>query len=63
MIRIGLAVAVVGGLVFLVSLFADVIGLSDDPGIQIGGRQLGGIALGLVIVLIGFLIVSRSRSG
>ncbi|HEX6301057.1 MAG TPA: hypothetical protein VF148_11380 [Acidimicrobiia bacterium] len=59
----GIAVTVVGGLVFLVSLLADVIGLGDDEGFQIGARQLGGIALGLLILLIGFLIVRRSRSG
>lgn len=61
--RFGLAVTVVGGLVFLVSLLADLIGLGDHTGFQIGARQLGGIALGLLILLIGFLIVRRSRPG
>jgi hypothetical protein len=57
----GLAVTVVGGLVFLVSLLADLIGLGDDAGFKIGARQLGGIALGLLILLIGLLILRRSR--
>jgi ABC-type nickel/cobalt efflux system permease component RcnA len=59
----GLTVTVVGGLVFLVSLFADLIGLSDDPGFQIGARQFSAIALGLLVLLTGILILRRSRSG
>ena len=60
---LGLTVTVVGGLVFLVSLLADLIGLSDDPGFQIGARQLGAIGLGLLVLLIGILILRRTRTG
>lgn len=60
---LGLTLTVVGGLVFLVSLLADLIGLGDDSGFQIGARQLGGIVLGLLVLLIGILILRRSRPG
>ena len=60
--RIGFALIVIGAVVFLVSLTADLTGLSDDPGFQVGPRQAGGIALGLVVMLVGFVFVRRNRA-
>ncbi len=60
--RVGLGLVVVGALAFVVALLADLIGLSDDVGFQIGPRQAGGMVLGLLVVLLGALILRRSRT-
>ena len=52
----------IGAVVFLVSVTADLTGLSGDAGFQVGPRQAGGIALGLLVLLVGALIVRRNRA-
>jgi hypothetical protein len=52
---------VIGAVAFLVSLTADLIGIGDDTGFQVGPRQASGIILGLLVALIGALILRRSR--
>lgn len=59
--RVGLALIVIGAVAFLVSLTADLIGIGDDTGFQVGPRQASGIILGLLVALIGALILRRSR--
>lgn len=59
--RVGITLVVIGLVVFVVSLSADLIGLSDDPGFQVGPRQASGIALGLLAALVGYLLVIRER--
>ena len=60
--RTGYGMIVVGTLILFVSLGAELIGLSDDPGFQVGAQQASGIALGLVVVLVGVAIIVRQRS-
>lgn len=61
--RVGIYLIVIGALVALVSLTAELIGLSDDPGFQVGPRQASGIALGLLITLVGVVMLMREKSG
>lgn len=60
---IGISLVGIGVLVFVVSLTADLIGLSDDPGFQVGPRQASGIALGLLVALVGVVMLMREKSG
>ncbi len=60
--RIGFVLIVIGAVIFLLSLTADLTGLSDDTGFQVGPRQARGIALGLVVLLIGAVVVMRNRA-
>jgi hypothetical protein len=59
--RFGITLVVIGAIGFLVSLTADLIGLSDDVGFQVGPRQASGMTLGLLVILVGALIMRRSR--
>ena len=58
----GIALAVVGVVVALVSLTADLTGISDDPGFQVGPIQASGILLGVVVAVVGVVMVMRYRS-
>ena len=60
---IGLAVAAVGFIVFLVSLAADWIGLGEGEGGVVGEQQWAGITLGLSLLAIGVLVARAARSG
>ncbi len=60
--NIAIGVIAVGALLALISLGADLIGLSDDPGFQVGPRQWSGILSGLVIVVLGISLLKRSKS-
>ena len=51
---------VVGILLIIVSLAADFIGLGDDPSV-IGWKQLVGMAVGVVIAILGILRI-RAKS-
>ena len=57
---ISLVAIIVGALLALISLIADYIGIGSYPGINYA--QLGGIAVGLLIVLIG-LRLRREKVG
>jgi hypothetical protein len=59
--NIGLGLLVIGGAVTLISLFADIIGLSDDPGFQVGPRQWAGILIGVVLAVVGYAVYRRSQ--
>ena len=59
---IGIALIIAGSALALVSLTADLIGLSDDPGFQVGPRQWSGILAGLVVVVLGISLLRRSKS-
>jgi hypothetical protein len=56
--NIGFALVAVGSIIQIISLSADLLGISAQPGI-IGWKQLSGAALGLVLILIGVWLVSR----
>lgn len=60
--NLAIGVISIGALLALVSLGADLIGLSDDPGFQVGPRQWSGILAGLVIVVLGISLFRRSKS-
>ena len=51
---ISLAAIIIGLIVTLISLMADLVGIGSYPGINYA--QLGGAAIGLIIVLIGLLL-------
>ena len=57
---IGLALIVIGVIVILVSLLADVLGIGQDPTI-IGWRQYLGAALGFIVVVVGFILARRKE--
>jgi len=56
---IGIALAVVGLLVGLLSVLADVIRLGGSPGF--GRGQIIGVVVGAVILIVGVVIFARSR--
>ncbi len=60
--RIGIALIVIGAVVLLVSLTADLMGLTGDTGFQVGPRQAGGITLGLVVMVVGFVFTRRNKA-
>jgi len=51
---VGFVLTVVGIIVLLLSLFADLIGIGGYPGI--GSRQIVGIIIGVVIIAIGSIL-------
>ena len=51
---------VIGAIVALLFIFADVLGLGNDPD-TIGGRQIGGTVFGLAISAIGMILRRRSQ--
>ena len=59
---VGLVSLIGGGLLLLISLLADLIGLGSYPGLN--WAQLTGVAVGLVVLLIGiWLTVKGPKSG
>ncbi len=59
---VGLVSLIGGGLLLLISLLADLIGLGSYPGLN--WAQLTGAAVGLVVLLIGiWLTVKGPKSG
>ena len=54
---ISLAIIIVGLLVTIISLIADFIGIGSYPGINTA--QFGGIAIGLIIILIGLILIRK----
>jgi uncharacterized protein (DUF697 family) len=60
--RIGIVLIVIGAVVLLASLTADIMGLTGDTGFQVGPRQAGGITLGLVVMVVGFVFTRRNRA-
>ena len=61
---VGWSVAAVGLILFVVSLTADLTGLGDHEGFQIGVKQGAGIASGLVLIVVGLAILKRiNKSG
>jgi len=57
---ISLVIIIVGLIFTIISMIADFIGIGSYPGINTA--QLGGIAIGLVIVLIGLLLMRTTRT-
>jgi hypothetical protein len=57
---IGIGLIIVGAIVLSVSLLADVLGIGQFPS-AIGPVQLAGVAVGLVIAVIGIVLVLRER--
>ncbi len=54
---ISLAAIIVGLIVTLISLLADLIGIGSYPGLNYA--QLGGAGIGLILVLIGLLLLRK----
>ncbi len=59
---VGWAVAAIGLILLVVSLTADLTGLGDDEGFDVGVQQGAGIALGLVLIVVGLVLVRRKRT-
>jgi uncharacterized protein YjeT (DUF2065 family) len=57
---IGWATAVLGLILLVVSLTADLTGLGSEEGFEIGVRQGAGIALGLILIVGGLVLVRRN---
>ena len=58
------SIAAVGLILFVVSLTADLTGLGDQEVSQVGVRQGAGIALGLVLIVVGLAMLRRiNKSG
>jgi len=49
-----------GGIIFLIALFADFVGLGDAPGID--SFQIAGMIFGVVLAGVGFIIPSKMLS-
>ena len=60
--RAGIALIVIGAIGSLVALTADLTGLGDDPGFQVGPQQWLGILLGLVVLVVGVVLLRRSKT-
>ena len=58
---VGWAIAAIGLILLVVSLTADLTGLGDDEGFDVG-RQGAGIALGLVLIVVGLVVVRRRHA-
>ena len=57
------AIASFGLILLVVSLTADLTGLSDDEGaFDIGVQQGSGIALGVVLLVVGLVLVRRNNT-
>jgi uncharacterized protein (TIGR03382 family) len=59
---VGWAIAAIGLILLVVSLTADLTGLGDDDGFEVGVQQGAGIALGLVLVVVGLVLVRRKHT-
>ncbi len=59
---VGWAIAAIGLILLVVSLTADLTGLGDDEGFEVGVQQGAGIALGLVLGVVGLVLVRRKRT-
>ncbi len=59
---VGWAIAAIGLILLVVSLTADLTGLGDDEGFEVGVQQGAGIALGLVLIVVGLALVRRKRT-
>jgi len=58
---VGVTAIVLGALVLVVALVADLLGIGSDTGI--GWKQLLGAGIGLVVALVGvWLLVGKSKS-
>ena len=56
------AIAAIGLAVLVVSLTADITGLGADESFQVGIQQGAGIALGLVLMVLGLVLVRREHT-
>jgi hypothetical protein len=56
---LGTILAIVGLLITLVFVLADVLGLGYDPN-AFGQRQVTGTAVGIVVFLVGFILRRRA---
>ncbi len=54
---IGIILLVVGIIIFVVSLAADLIGIGGVPGI--GYKQIAGAVVGVVVAAVGYYLMSR----
>ncbi len=59
---VGWAIAAIGLILLVVSLTADLTGLGDDEGFEVGVQQGAGIALGLVLIVVGLVLVRRKHA-
>jgi sulfite exporter TauE/SafE len=55
------AIAALGLILLVVSLTADLTGLGDDDGFDVGVQQGAGIALGIVLIAVGLVLVRRTH--
>ena len=55
------AIAALGLILLVVSLTADLTGLGDDDGFDVGVQQGAGIALGIVLIVVGLVLVRRTH--
>lgn len=59
----GWTIAAIGLILLVISLTADITGLGDDEGaFDIGVQQGSGIALGLILIVVGVVLVRRKHS-
>ncbi len=59
---VGWAIAAIGLILLVVSLTAYLTGLGDDDGFEVGVQQGAGIALGLVLIVVGLVLVRRKHT-
>ncbi len=59
--KLGFVLVAVGIIIFLVSLFADPLGIGGYPGL--GVKQIGGMILGLVIIIVGYMRQRKTKVG
>ncbi len=54
----GFILTVIGIIILLISLFADPLGIGGYPGL--GVKQIAGIVIGAVIIVVGAIVVVRA---
>ncbi len=59
--NLGFVLIAVGIIILLLSLFADPLGIGGYPGV--GVKQIGGIIVGLVIIIAGYLWQRKVKAG
>jgi hypothetical protein len=59
--RVGLITAVVGLVLALLAALADPLGYGGSSGF--GGRQIAGVVVGLIVMVVGLALMARSRRG
>ena len=60
-IKSSMVVLVLGALILMASLLADIIGIGDDPGF--GRQQMTGVVVGVAVLALGAYLYKKDNQG